>query len=59
MCSGHTDPGGYHNDCSRELSGDELLNAYEQCGDPDCLQCESCIAEAGYDQHLWDKNFAD
>lgn len=58
-CSGHTNPGGYDNECDKELSGDELLNAYEQCDDPECLQCESCIAEASYEQHVWDKNYAD
>ncbi|MEI9556657.1 hypothetical protein V5069_08265 [Citrobacter freundii] len=58
-CSGHTNPGGHHNDCSHELAGDELLNAYEQCDDPDTLQCESCLSEASYEQHVWDKNYSD
>lgn len=58
-CSGHTDPGGHHNDCDKELSGDELLNAYEQCDDTESLQCESCLSEASYEQHVWEKNFAD
>ena len=58
-CTGHTDPGGHHNDCNRELSGENLLNAYEQCDDPDALQCESCISEACYERHVWEKNYSD
>lgn len=58
-CSGHTNPGGYHNDCDKELSGERLLNAYEQYDDPECLQCESCLSEASDEQRRWDQSYAD
>lgn len=48
-CSGSTDPGGYHNGCSVELSGDELVEALELADDYESIQCESCRnADSGY-----------
>lgn len=42
-CEGVTDPGGFHNGCEVQLSGAELLDAYE---DFDSLRCERCRDEA-------------
>ena len=58
-CSGHTDPGGYHNSYHRELSGEELLAAYEQCDDTESLKCESCLSQEAYEIHIWDKYYRD
>ena len=44
-CTGTTDPGGYHNDCSVELNDDDLVEALEQADDVECIQCESCRNE--------------
>ena len=54
-CSGVTNPGGHHNDCSTELKDEELLDAYHRCDDTECLVCESCNSEEGYHAHQWDK----
>lgn len=58
-CSGYTNPGGHHNECDKKLSGEELLDAYQQCDDPESLMCEACRDEAGYDRHIWEKNYSD
>jgi len=54
-CSGVTDPGGYHNECSAELEGEALLDAYHRSDDSECLICESCNNEAGYYDHQWER----
>ncbi|MBU1387584.1 MAG: hypothetical protein KKD32_06995 [Proteobacteria bacterium] len=54
-CSGVTDPGGYHNDCSVLLEGKKLLEAYEQSFDSDSLMCEDCRGEEGYYEYQWQK----
>lgn len=54
-CSGITDPGGHHNDCSTELQDEALLDAYHRCDDIECLICESCDSEQGYYAHQWDR----
>jgi hypothetical protein len=54
-CSGFTDPGGHHNDCSAELKGEELLDAYNICEDTESLVCEGCNSELGYIAHQWDR----
>jgi hypothetical protein len=45
-CEGVTDPGGYHNGCAVQLSGAELLEAYEEQSAFDSLRCENCRDEA-------------
>lgn len=54
-CSGVTDPGGYHNECSAELEGEALLDAYHRSDDTECLVCESCDNEEGYYANQWDR----
>ena len=54
-CSGITDPGGYHNECSADLEGEALLDAYHRCDDTECLVCDSCNSEEGYYAHQWEK----
>jgi hypothetical protein len=54
-CSGITDPGGHHNDCSTELKDEALLDAYYRCDDTEFLVCESCNSEDGYYAHQWEK----
>lgn len=54
-CSGITDPGGHHNDCSTELKDEALLDAYHRSDDTECLICESCDSEDGYYAHQWDR----
>ena len=56
-CSGITDPGDHHNDCSFELTGTDLLEAYQRADDTECLVCESCNSEQGYFAHQWDRIF--
>ena len=58
-CTGYVDFIGENNGCRKELSGEELLNAYEQYDDPDLLLCESCLEEAGYQAHRKAKMFKD
>jgi hypothetical protein len=55
ICSGVTNPGGHHNECSAELEGEELLDAYHRSDDTDCLVCDSCNSEEGEYAHHWDK----
>lgn len=45
-CEGVTDPGGHHNNCEIQLSGAELLEAYEEQYTFDSLRCEHCRDEA-------------
>jgi hypothetical protein len=54
-CSGTTDPGGHHNDCSVELTGDALLESYQRTVDTECLVCDSCNSDQGYYTHQWDR----
>ena len=54
-CTGITVPGGYHNDCSVLLEGEELLNAYQRCDDTECLVCESSDNEEGYHAQQWER----
>ncbi|MCG9691316.1 hypothetical protein L1D55_06020 [Vibrio sp. Isolate22] len=58
-CSGSTDPGGYHNNCSTELEGNELLEAIELADDIECLQCESCRSDDSYYSHQYSKLMAE
>lgn len=58
-CSGYTAPGGDNNECHRELSGEQLLNAYEQCDDTESLQCESCLDLAAREKYIWDRDYRD
>tara|TARA_R110002051_G_scaffold61177_2_gene112103 strand:+ start:8442 stop:8783 length:342 start_codon:yes stop_codon:yes gene_type:complete len=44
-CSGVIDPGGYHNGCSTELEGQELLDAYARGDGPESLVCGDCDTE--------------
>ena len=55
ICSGVTDPGGYHNECSTELKGEKLLEAYQRCEDAESLVCDSCYSEDGYYAHQWER----
>lgn len=50
-CSGHINPGGHHNECEATLEDEELLAAYEEADDPDCLQCERCSTEAEHEAY--------
>ena len=50
-CSGVTDPGGYHNDCSQPLTDADLLAAYELSEDSESLECESCRGESSFYAH--------
>lgn len=54
-CSGVTDPGGHHNDCGQPLTGEALLDAYQQSDDNESLECESCRSESSYYAHQWEK----
>jgi hypothetical protein len=54
-CSGLTDPGGHFNECKVVLDGRELLDAYEQNFDSDCLMCEDCRNEQSDHQRQWEK----
>ncbi|QXC55796.1 hypothetical protein KSS82_13325 [Vibrio mimicus] len=47
-CSGVTDPGGHHNNCTCELSDAELLQAYREAFGGDDVQCEDCREEASF-----------
>ncbi|KPL99504.1 hypothetical protein [Vibrio splendidus] len=58
-CTGSTDPGGYHNDCSAELDGDDLLEAIELADDVECLQCDSCRNEDSNYAHQYEKLMAE
>jgi hypothetical protein len=54
-CDGVTDPGGYHNECTTTLEGEELVNAYEEEAYRDALLCQNCIDESqGHDDH-WER----
>lgn len=55
MCSGVTNPGGHHNNCSVELEGEALLDAYNRCDDTESLMCDSCEDEAGFYAHQWER----
>ncbi|EIX6432659.1 hypothetical protein MKU92_001533 [Salmonella enterica] len=52
-CSGVIDPGGHHNNCTTVLTGEALLDAYENCDDTECLECESCRDESSFHAHQW------
>ncbi|WP_107852608.1 hypothetical protein [Oceanimonas marisflavi] len=54
-CSGVTDPGGHHNNCSAKLEGEALLDAYHRCDDAEFLVCDSCDNEEGYYARQWDR----
>lgn len=54
-CSGVTDPGGYHNECSAELESEALLDAYHRCDNTECLACDSCNSEKEVYVHQWEK----
>lgn len=54
-CSGVTDPGGHHNECSNVLEEEELLAAYQRSSDSDSLICEKCENEEGFYDHQWAK----
>ncbi|AEH16209.1 hypothetical protein [Shewanella baltica] len=54
-CCGVIDPGGHHNNCSVQLTGSDLLDAYHQSDDSESLQCDSCIQEAGDYAYRWEK----
>lgn len=54
-CSGITDPGGHHNNCSAILEGQALLDAYELSDDSGSLMCESCRDEQSYFEHEWQR----
>lgn len=58
-CTGSTDPGGHHNDCSAELDGGDLLEAIELADDIECLQCESCRSDDSYYSHQYSKLMAE
>ncbi|PJG58837.1 hypothetical protein [Aeromonas cavernicola] len=45
QCSGVTDPGDHHNGCEVPLEGNDLLEAYTFCDDPEVLLCPSCRQE--------------
>ena len=54
MCSGSTDPGGYHNGCEKMLSDGDLVEAYELSEGGE-LQCEDCRSEDASYEHEWEK----
>jgi hypothetical protein len=55
ICSGVTDPGDHHNGCLVELEGKNLLDAYEQSDDTECLICDNCYNEKADYEYRWDK----
>jgi hypothetical protein len=55
VCSGVTDPGGHHNECTVQLEGEVLLDAYHRCEDTESLTCDGCDNEEGYYAHQWEK----
>lgn len=48
-CDGVEDPGGYHNECDKQLEGRELLQALDDEGYYDALLCDDCRS----DYHNW------
>lgn len=54
-CSGVTDPGGYHNECSAVLEGQKLAKALEQEGYYGALLCEDCIDESEQYDREWER----
>ncbi|MEI8607954.1 hypothetical protein P4S70_01985 [Enterovibrio sp. Hal110] len=46
-CAGSTDPNGNHTDCTKILSDEELLNAYEESMD-NIPVCESCSSQEAF-----------
>lgn len=48
-CDGVEDPGGYHNECIKQLEGGELLQALDDEGYYDALLCDDCRS----DYHNW------
>ena len=53
QCAGVINPGDHHNDCQLELEGDELLDAYAFCEDPEFLQCAGCREEDDHYGNEW------
>lgn len=41
-CEGVEDPGGHHNECTKQLVGAELVQAIDDEGYYDALLCEDC-----------------
>lgn len=54
-CSGAVDPGGNRNNCSTELNGETLLDAYNRADDVENLVCDDCYSEEGYYSHQWER----
>ena len=55
-CTGSVDPGGHHNKCDVQLSGQDLTDAIELSDDGlDGVQCESCRADDDYYEYQWNK----
>lgn len=54
-CSGMTDPGGHHNDCTAILEGDTMIEAAKNLIVYEALICESCRNDADYYAHQWER----
>lgn len=58
-CSGRTDAGGYYNECEQVLTGEDLLEAYDQSDDVESPECANCRSQAEAEQHTWDSCYVD
>ncbi|MGE8294509.1 MAG: hypothetical protein ACN6PH_03085 [Pseudomonas sp.] len=52
-CSGVEDPGGYHNECPRDLEGEDLVEAIEQSVFYGSVLCENCRDETDRYANEW------
>lgn len=54
-CDGVENPGGHHNDCDTNLSGDDLESAYENQNYYDAILCPNCVDETEEYRRQWDR----
>jgi len=55
QCNGVTNPGGFHNRCSKTLKDEELLQALNNYNYYESYLCESCINETEDYARRWEK----
>jgi len=54
-CEGVTDPGGHHNDCQRDLNGNEYVEALDQSAYYGRKLCERCRDETEGHRAHWER----
>jgi hypothetical protein len=54
-CDGVIDPGGYHNECQKNLQGDEQAAALGSQAYNGSLLCEKCIDEKEQYDREWER----